>query len=117
MAEKKKEEKQELVANCNRLPHVSAEDKIFTIRDTQVIIDRDLAELYGTQTFRLNEQVRRNIKRFPESFRFQLTKEETAELIANCDRLSTMKHSSTLPYAFTEQLPSKIWGRSGLPSR
>lgn len=95
-------QKEELVANCDRLSHVSADDKIFTIRGIQIIIDKDLAELYGVETKRLNEQVRRNIDRFPESFRFQLTKDELSELVANCDRLKTLKHSSS-SFAFTEQ--------------
>jgi hypothetical protein len=69
----------------------------------QVILDRDLAELYGVQTARLNEQVKRNSRRFPEAFRFQLNQQETDELIANCDRFKTLKHSSFCPYAFTEQ--------------
>lgn len=67
------------------------------------MVDRDLAILYGVETKRLNEQVRRNIERFPERFRFQLTKEETDELVANCDRLNSLKHSSVMPYVFTEQ--------------
>jgi hypothetical protein len=50
------------------------ETRIFTIRGMQVMLDKDLAELYGVNTMRLNEQVRRNIQRFPESFCFQLTK-------------------------------------------
>ena len=57
-----------------------------SIRGKQIMIDRDLAELYGVETKRLNEAVKRNIERFPERFRFQLTKEEMAELVANCDR-------------------------------
>jgi len=61
-----------------------------------------LAELYGVKTFRLNEQVKRNIKRFPEKYRFQLTEDETNELIANCERFESLKHSSFCPYAFTE---------------
>lgn len=69
----------------------------------QVMVDRDLAVLYGVETKRLNEQVRRNIERFPERFRFKLTKEETNELVANCDRLNTLKHSTVMPYVFTEQ--------------
>ena len=52
------------------------EARIFTIRGMQVMLDKDLAELYGVNTMRLNEQVRRNMERFPESFCFQLTKEE-----------------------------------------
>ena len=92
---------QEPLANCDRSGG-EVESRIFTIRGVQVILDRDLAELYGVKTFRLNEQVKRNIKRFPERYRFQLTEDETNELIANCDRFQTLKHSSYCPYAFTE---------------
>ena len=76
---------------------------IYTIRDQKVMIDRDLAELYGVKTYRLNEAVKRNIKRFPEDFMFKLTKEELNELIANCDNLENLKYSPTTPNAFTEQ--------------
>lgn len=79
------------------------ENRIFTFRGIQVMIDRDLAEMYGVENKRLNEQVKRNIERFPDSFRFQLSDNELIELVANCDRFKTLKHSSTLPYAFTEQ--------------
>ena len=79
------------------------QNKIYTIRGFQVMIDRDLADLYEVQTKRLNEQVKRNIQRFPESFRFQLTEIEKKELVADCDRFKTLKHSTSLPYAFTEQ--------------
>ena len=78
-------------------------NRIFTIRSLQVMIDRDLAELYNVSTKRLNEQVKRNVKRFPESFRFQLSDKEKKELVANCDRFEKLKHSSVNPYAFTEQ--------------
>lgn len=81
---------------------VDIEPRILTLRGVKVMIDRDLAALYGIQTYRLNEAVKRNKKRFPANFMFQLSKEEKQELIANCDRLSTLKHSPTLPYAFTE---------------
>ena len=91
------------IANCDILPQSSVESRIFTIRGVQVIIDKDLAELYGVSTKRLNEQVRRNINRFPASFRFQLTAEETAEVVANCDRLNTLRFSPTKPFAFSEQ--------------
>jgi hypothetical protein len=84
------------------LEEASANDKIFTIRGKQIIIDKDLAELYGVETKRINEQVRRNIDRFPESFRFRLTKDERSELVAKCDRLKMLKHSSS-SFAFTEQ--------------
>lgn len=76
---------------------------IFTIRGVQVMIDRDLAELYQVENKRLNEQVKRNSSRFPETFRFQLTDSEKKELVANCDRFEGLKHSSVNPYAFTEQ--------------
>ena len=74
-----------------------------SIRGNQIMIDRDLAELYGVETKRLNEAVKRNIERFPERFRFQLTKEEMVELVANCDRFNSLKHSTVRSYAFTEQ--------------
>ena len=63
----------------------------------------DLAALYETETKRLKEQVKRNRDRFPDDFMFELTSEEKEQLVANCDRLSTMKHSSINPIAFTEQ--------------
>ena len=75
---------------------------ILFIRGKKVIIDSDLAKLYGVQTKRLNEQVKRNIQRFPEDFMFQLTGEEMAEVVANCDHLQNLKYSSTMPRAFTE---------------
>ena len=93
----------EVIANCDNLPQNALETRIFTIRGIQIMLDRDLAELYRLQTYRLNEQVRRNIKRFPTTFRFQLTDEETTELIANCDRLSSLRYNPSRPYAFTEQ--------------
>ena len=76
---------------------------IITVRNMQIMIDRDLSKLYGVTNKRLNEQVKRNIDRFPDKFRFQLTQPEKNELVANCDRLQSLKHSTTLPYAFTEQ--------------
>ncbi|NOZ35680.1 MAG: ORF6N domain-containing protein [Chlorobi bacterium] len=81
----------------------SIKNMIFSFRGLQVMIDRDLAELYGVPTKRLNEQVKRNLNRFPDSFRFQLTDNEKVELVANCDRFKKLKHSSVNPYAFTEQ--------------
>lgn len=76
---------------------------IVSVRGKQVILDRDIAALYGVNTKRLNEQVKRNQERFPENFRFQISKEELNELVADCDRFCTLKHSSSLPYVFTEQ--------------
>ena len=75
---------------------------ILIIRGQKVMIDSDLAELFGVKTFKLNEQVKRNIHRFPKDFMFQLTSEEKQEVIANCDHLEKLKFSRTNPYAFTE---------------
>ena len=99
----------EQVTNCDLLQNdevvvtTPVESRIMSIRGKQIMIDRDLAELYGVETKRLNEAVKRNIERFPERFRFQLTKEEMAELVANCDQFNSLKHSTVRSYAFTEQ--------------
>jgi len=87
----------------NKTEQTQIHSKIYTIREMQVMIDRDLAELYGVENKRLNEQVKRNIKRFPETFRFELSNNEKNELVAKCDRFKTLKHSSVLPFAYTEQ--------------
>lgn len=76
--------------------------KILSIRKQNVMIDSDLAELYGVTTKRLNEQVKRNINRFPEDFMFELTQEEKDEVVANCDHLHKLKFSPYLPKVFTE---------------
>ena len=79
------------------------ESLICSFRGHQVMIDRDIAMLYGVETKALNQAVKRNIERFPERFRFQLSTEETSELVTVCDRFKSLKHSSVMPYAFTEQ--------------
>ena len=79
------------------------EQKIFTIRGERVMIDRDLAELFGVETRHLNRQVRRNIKRFPEEFAFRLTKQEKDQLVPNWHHLRPIRFSRFLPYVFTEQ--------------
>ena len=84
------------------VPVERVEETILYIRGQRVILAADLARLYGVTTKRLNEQVRRNRDRFPEDFIFQLSTEEKAEVVANCDHLSNLKFSRTLPYAFTE---------------
>lgn len=66
------------------------------------MIDRDLAELYGVETKKLNQAVKRNIKRFPEDFMFQLSDKEQNELVTNCDHLKKLKFSYQNAYAFTE---------------
>jgi len=77
--------------------------KILTLRGQEVMVDRDLAELYGVPTKRLNEQVKRNLARFPRDFMFQLDEKEKYEVVAKCDHLDSMKHSTVNPYVFTEQ--------------
>lgn len=76
---------------------------IQTVRGIQVMIDYDLSRLYNVKTKRLNEQVKRNKDRFPESFMFKLTRLERDKLVAKCDHLKSLKFSPTVPFAFTEQ--------------
>jgi hypothetical protein len=78
------------------------EQRIYVIRNTRVMLDRDLAELYHVPTFVLNQAVKRNKERFPKGFMFRLSRAEMLELITNCDRLAPLKHSSVAPMAFTE---------------
>jgi hypothetical protein len=78
------------------------QSKILFMRGEKVILDSDLAGLYGVPTKRLNEQIKRNHERFPPDFMFQLTKAEKDEVVANCDHLQKMKFSPVLPNAFTE---------------
>ena len=78
---------------------------IITIRNQKVIIDRDLAEIYGVETRRLNEQVKRNPDRFPEDFMFQLTREEADFWARSRSQIAILKRGKNikyLPYAFTE---------------
>ena len=116
-----------LMSNELTISQKQIENKIFVFRDTQVMIDRDLADMYQVETRVLNQAVKRNIERFPEAFRFQLTEDETNELVTNCDRFGFLKSQNVtsssrsqnvtlnksgskrgqnikyLPYAFTEQ--------------
>lgn len=87
----------------NNLIKSEIESRIFTIRGMQVMLDKDLAELYGVNTMRLNEQVRRNMERFPESFCFQLSKEEMAIWISQfAISKSTKRGFRKRPLVFTE---------------
>ena len=86
----------------NLVPVEIIENKIIIIRGQKVMLDRDLAELYGVETKYLNRQVRRNLNRFPPEFMFQLSEKERNELVTIWHRFRTMKHSSSLPYVFTE---------------
>ena len=76
---------------------------IFEFRGQRVMIDRDLADLYGVPTKVLNQAVKRNMRRFPEDFMFQLNDEEKQELVTFCDRLGVLKHSGVNPKAFTQE--------------
>lgn len=87
----------------NSLIKPEYETMIFHLRGLKVMIDADLALLYGVPTKALKQQVKRNIERFPDDFMFELTKNEKLELVTNCDRLFALKHSSINPMAFTEQ--------------
>lgn len=85
------------------VPAERIEQSILLIRRQKVMLDYDLAALYGVPTKVLNQAVRRNIRRFPSDFMFHLSKKEKEELVTKCDRLKTLKHSSSLPRVFTEQ--------------
>ena len=84
------------------IPAERIERAILLIRGHRVMLDTDLAAIYGVSTKRLNEQVRRNRTRFPEDFMFQLNAEEKEYVVANCDHLRRLKFSPHLPYVFTE---------------
>ena len=93
----------EPVANCDQLQEaIDIKPMIRLIRGQQVMIDRDLAQLYGVETKRLNEQVKRNIERFPDDFMFQLNKDEV-EILKSQNATSSWGGDRRLPYAFTEQ--------------
>ncbi|MBN2890576.1 MAG: ORF6N domain-containing protein [Bacteroidales bacterium] len=84
------------------MPDEVVKEKIYTIRGKNVMLDRDLAELYEVETKRLKEQVRRNIDRFPEDFMIELTEEEYGELKELMGKQSRGQHSKYPPFAFTE---------------
>jgi hypothetical protein len=72
------------------------ERRILVIRGQKVMIDADLAELYGVPTKALNQAVKRNVERFPADFMFQLSAAEKAEVVTNCDHLAKIKFSKAL---------------------
>lgn len=84
------------------IPVERIEKMILALRGQKVILDADLAELYGVRTKVLNQAVKRNGERFPPDFVFQLTPDEKREVVTNCDHLRNLRFSPTLPYAFTE---------------
>ena len=81
---------------------IPIEKRIQVIRGHRVLVDADLAELYGVSTKQFNQQIKRNRERFPEDFIFQLTQIEKEQVVTNCDHLKKLKYSPTLPYVFTE---------------
>ncbi len=83
-------------------PAEHIQSRILVLRGQRVLLDRDLAALYGVPTKRLNEQIKRNPARFPEDFVFTLTSVEKSEVVAKCDHLRALKFSPVLPAAFTE---------------
>jgi hypothetical protein len=85
------------------IPGERVEQSIYLIRGHKVMLDRDLAALYGVETKALNQAVKRNTDRFPSDFVFRLSDDETKELVTICDRFQTLKHSASNPLAFTEQ--------------
>ena len=84
------------------LPSELTIQRTLVIRGCKVMLDADLAELYGTTTKALNQGVKRNVERFPSDFIFQLSAEEKQEVVTNCDHLARLKFSDSLAYAFTE---------------
>jgi hypothetical protein len=79
------------------------EEKILTIRNQQVILDSDVAALYGVETKRVNEAVSNNPDKFPKGYLLEVSKTEKKELVENFDRFNRLKHSTVLPSAFTEK--------------
>ena len=90
------------MSNEIRIPEEVVINKIYQINNIKVMLDSDLAELYQVETKRLNEQVKRNSKRFPEDFMFQLTKDQWENLKSQ-NATSSWGGRRTLPYVFTEQ--------------
>ena len=94
----------------------SIEQRILWIRNQKVILDADLAEMFGISTKRFNEQVKRNLGRFPEDFLFTLSMREKQEVVAFCDHLHKLKFSAALPKALNQavkrnqsRFPEDFW--------
>ena len=87
----------------NTVTFAEVESKMIEIRGQQVIIDSDVAELYGVETREVNQALSRNLEKFPEGYIFELDAQEKDELITNCDHLKKLKFSPSFPKAFTER--------------
>ena len=81
--------------SITKIPDEIIINKIIVLRDVKVMIDKDLAELYGITTKQLNQQVKRNIKRFPEDFMFQINQEEKDDIILSFKHLNSLKFSAS----------------------
>ena len=79
------------------------QDKIIVLRGEPVILDRDVAELYGVQTKEINQAVKNNLRKFPMGYILSVEEEEKEELVKNFDRFNVLKHSTVMPTAFTER--------------
>ena len=79
------------------------QDKIIVLRGEPVILDRDVAELYGVQTKEINQAVKNNLRKFPKGYILSVEEEEKEELVKNFDRFNVLKHSTVMPTAFTER--------------
>ncbi|MDF1826717.1 MAG: ORF6N domain-containing protein [Legionellaceae bacterium] len=83
--------------------YLVVEDKIIEVRQQKVIIDSDVADLYGVETKQINQALSRNSNKFPDGYVISLTKQEKEEVVTNCDHLEKLKFSPSLPKAFTEK--------------
>jgi len=90
------------MSDSDLVPVEQIQSRILVLRGVRVLLDADLAALYGVPTKRLNEQVKRNARRFPEDFVFRLTRAEKDEVVAKCDHLRNLRFAKSMPYAFTE---------------
>lgn len=90
------------MAKKTLVPAEKIDRAILSLRSMRVMLDADLAVIFGTTTKRLNQQVKRNLNRFPSGFLFQLTDEEKDWVVTNCDHLKQLRFSAAAPYAFTE---------------
>jgi hypothetical protein len=80
------------------------DSKIIELREEFIIIDRDVAELYGVETKRVNEAVSNNVDKFPNGYMFELTKDEKTKVVEHFDHLEPIKYSPYLPKAFTKKV-------------
>ena len=87
----------------NTISYQDVENTVIVLRGKHVILDGDVAILYQVTTKALNQAVSRNVEKFPDGYVFSVTSSEKLELVTNCDRFNSLKHSTSLPKAFTEK--------------